>query len=258
MKKNRNNGGKGKYLTLEEAIKLIKEFVSTTVDKLFATHKKEMKEYFEEYFRKKDEEMQAYFQKKDEEMQAYLRKKDEEIAELREINRRLERRIEQSMDSSEAAKRGLGALVESIFENAPIQACLLLSNGKYKESEIVKMTAYKVQIGLTRTTEVDVYARTPDYEIALIAEIKNQFSQQEAEEFVEKLKEIVEEGIKYDGNMRLAKGIYGMIGGMRFKSNAREIALANGIIVATYKGDDVVLERPDMVRNWLKENGKTG
>jgi len=70
------------------------------------------------------------------------------------------------------------------------------------------------------------------------------------------LKEIASEGRKYDGNIIFAKKIYGMKGGMRFKGNAREIALKNGIIVATYKVDDIVLEKPDKVRDWLKGDDK--
>jgi len=197
--------------------------------------------------------------RKDEEI-AEIRRTNEELKksneELREMNQKLARRIEQSIDSSEAAKRGLGALVESMFENAPVHACIQLSNGKYKKSDIIKMTECMIQIGPTGSKEIDIYARTPDYEIVVIAEIKNQFSQQEANEFIEKLKLIVNEGSKYDVNIKYAKSIYGMIGGMRFKGNAKEIALNNGLIVATYSGEEVVLETPDNIRDWRKENDK--
>jgi len=251
MKKKRNNGRRKNYLTLEDAIELIK----ATVDKVFATHKKEM----DEYFRRRDEEMQAYLRKKDEEI-AEIRRTNEEIKksneELREMNQKLAKRIEQTMESSEAAKRGIGVLVESMFENAPVQACIQLSNGKFKRTEIIKMTEYVIQIGPTSKTEVDVYARTPDYQIAVIAEIKNQVNKRDVKNFVKKLKDIVEEGSKYDGNIKLAKGIYGMIGGMRFKDDAREIALENGLIVATYSGEEVVLETPDKVRDWRKGGDK--
>jgi len=244
MEGERQSSGGSKPLTLEDALKLIREAVITTVEQVFSAHKKEM----EEYFSKRDQEMQAYFRKKDEEIEE-LKKQTARIEKQTEV---IMRKAEVAHRSAEDAKSSIGTMVETFFENAvpdifnKLGYRLKMKNGTAKTARNIRL-----DIGGERFYEVDIMAEGED-DILLLIEVKSVVNNQSVEEFIEKMKRVAK-WKDYDRYLKGAKKIYGMIGGITFRGDAEELALKDGLIVGKYLGDEEVeIKKPEKVRDWLE------
>jgi len=257
MKKNRNNRGNRKYLTLEEAIELINRTVNNTVERIMSEIRAEIKRENEERWKQEEERRRQEEEQRRQEIQAYMKKKDEEIAELRELNKKMDKRIADSIKSSEDAKRGLGFFIEALFENAIPSILEQLDMGDM--TNFIRNWKIRDDKGNV-TREIDFIIFT-DKKALLIMEVQNVVRKGDVEDLKKKLEDIIKNSDKYkdfhEAFIKRCEGVYGIVGGATFHDDAKIMAKEYGIIVAKYSSEEkVIVEKPEKIRDWRNVEGK--